>query len=293
MSRSSAWEKLMISTRECAARSVTAACTGAECSVCTSARRLAGKTSSRLSIQCTRTGNGASADDRARRHTAAEQRDRHAARVVVFSELVAHGGHIGAADALETKLHHAAAALAERRTEREVARASMTAPASARLAIPDCLELELAAANGADRIAVGKHRHPGPTSRGAEPCVESTDRRLARQPFEQRLDQRPLHGLGYGRGAPVGHLLGHELGELGAAHLHRADAELLERLTIAGSATISASALASLSVTSWAARRAGDAEVVVGHQLRQAELDHGGHVGHQRRARCARSRPGP
>ena len=63
---------------------------------------------------------------------------------------------------------------------------------------PDGLELELAAANGADRIAVGKHRHPGPnfTRRRALRRIDQYEhRRLARQPFEQRLDQRPLHGL--------------------------------------------------------------------------------------------------
>ena len=66
MSRSSACEKLMISTRDCASRSATAACTGAECSVCTQRANPAGKISSRLSIQRTRTGSGVSACTMAR-----------------------------------------------------------------------------------------------------------------------------------------------------------------------------------------------------------------------------------
>ena len=58
MSRSSAWLKLMINTKLPGVKSITASCTGSECSVLTCAGKFAGNTSSRLSIQ--RNSNGKS-----------------------------------------------------------------------------------------------------------------------------------------------------------------------------------------------------------------------------------------
>ena len=159
MSRSSAWLKLMISTREPGASCGTASCTGSECSVWTWAGSAAGNTPSRLSIQRTVKGKRRQQPRQRRAHVAAAEQGhgRQRARQVGAQRGRVGRARCGGSEGTTPPQHWprlGPSGVAPHAVDRRAA------PASQARASSRGLELELAAADGAGE-PVGPHRHPG------------------------------------------------------------------------------------------------------------------------------------
>ena len=89
-------------------------------------------------------------------------------------EALPQGWHIGTAHTLETQMHHAAAALAQARAQRITHDGLAVACPQPRARLRNRLELQMAAADGADHDLSAKTAIQVPVSRGDRPCVAST-----------------------------------------------------------------------------------------------------------------------